>query len=77
MKFYYGTLFVILKSLPWGRNGIIKYTIGPLKKPDGSTTTRNEEFAEALACFFKSVFIHEDLQDLRDFPDAIANLVIT
>ena len=41
----------------------------------------NEESAEALACFFKSLFIHKDLQDLPDFPgranDAIPNLVIT
>ena len=58
----------------------VKHTIGPLKKPDGSITTTNEESAETLACFFKSVFIHEDLQDLRAFPgranDAIPYLVI-
>ena len=50
-------------------------------KPDGSTTTTSEESAEDLACFFKSVFIHEDLQKLPDFPsrvsDAIPDLVIT
>ena len=59
----------------------VKHAIGPLKRPDGSITTTNEECAEALACFFKSVFIHEDLQDLPDFPgrvnDAIPNLIIT
>ena len=59
----------------------VKHAIGPLKRPDGSITTTNEECAEALACFFKSVFIHKDLQDLPDFPgrvnDAIPNLVIT
>ena len=59
----------------------VKHTIGPLKRPDGSITMTNEESAEALACFFKSVFIQEDLQDLPDFPgrvnDAIPNLVIT
>ena len=58
-----------------------KYSIGPIKKPDGSTTTISEESAEALACFFKSVFIHEDLQELPDFPsrvsDAILDLVVT
>ena len=59
----------------------VKHTIGPLKKPEESTTTTNEESAEALACFFKLVLIHEDLQDLLDFPgrvnDAISNLIIT
>ena len=59
--------------------GQVKCSIGPLKKPDGSTTTTSEESAEALACFFKSVFIHEDLQELPDFPsrvsDAIPDLV--
>ena len=59
----------------------VKYSIGPLKKPDGSTTTTSEESAEALACFFKSVFIHEDLQELPDFPsrvsDAILDIVVT
>ena len=66
-----------------GQKQKVKHAIGPLKRPDGSITTTkfNEECAEALACFFKSVFIHEDLQDLPDFPgrvnDAIPNLVIT
>ena len=45
----------------------VKHTIGPLKRPDRSITMTNEESAEALACFFKSVFIQEDLQDLPDF----------
>ena len=39
------------------------------------------EQSKVLACFFKSVFIHEDLQDLPYFPgrvnDAISNLVST
>ena len=58
----------------------VKYSIGPLKKPDRSTTTTSQESAEALACFFKPVFIHEDLQELPDFPsrvsDTIPDLVI-
>ena len=44
-----------------------QHSVGPLKKPDGSTSTTNEESAEGLACFFKSVFIHEDLQNLPNF----------
>ena len=59
----------------------VKYSIGQLKKPDWSTTTTSEESAEALAYFFKSVFIHEDFQELPDFPgrvsDAITDLVVT
>ena len=60
----------------------VKHTIGSLKKPDGSLTTTNEESAEALACFFKSVFVNEDLQrKLPDFPcrvdAAIPDLVVT
>ena len=39
----------------------VKHTIGPLKKPDGSLTATNEESAEALASFFQSVFVHEDI----------------
>ena len=59
----------------------IKHSIGPLKKPDGSITTTNEESAEALACFFKSVFVHEDLHELPNIPsridDVISNLTVT
>ena len=59
----------------------IKHSIGPLKKPDGSITTTSEESAEALACFFKSVFIHEDHHKLPNFPsrvgDAIPKLTVT
>ena len=50
-------------------------------KPDGSTTTTSKESAEALACFFKSVFVHEDLQVLPNFSnrvnDTIPKFVVT
>ena len=39
----------------------VKHTIGSLKKPDGLTTRINEESAEALASFFKSIYVHEEL----------------
>ena len=39
----------------------VKHTTGPLKRPDRLITMTNEESAEALACFFKSVFIHKHL----------------
>ena len=59
----------------------VKHSIGTNKNPDGSTTTTNEESAEALASFFKSVFIHEDLQELPNFSrrvdEDIPNFVIT
>ena len=59
----------------------VKHSIGMIKNPDGSTTTTNEESAEALASFFKSVFILEDLQELPNFSrrvdEDIPNFVIT
>ena len=55
----------------------VKYSIGPKKKPDRSTTTASEESAEAIACL---IFIHKDLQELPNFSsrvsDAIPDLVI-
>ena len=53
----------------------VKYSINPLKKSDGLTTTTSEESAEALACFFKSVFVYEDLQELPDFPSRVSNAI--
>ena len=46
----------------------VKHTIGPLKQADGTVTKTNKESAEALASFFKSVFVHEDIQELPEFP---------
>ena len=44
-------------------------------------TATNKESAKALANFFQSVFVHEDIQVLSDFPsrvnDSIPSLVIT
>ena len=53
----------------------IEHSIGPLKKPDGSLTTTSEESAEALACFFKSVFVHEDLHELPNMPSRIDDVI--
>ena len=53
----------------------VKHTIGPLKKPDGSLTTANEESAEALASFVQFVFVHEDIQILPDFPSRVNNFI--
>jgi len=59
----------------------VKHTIGPLKQADGIVNKTNKESAEALASFFKPVFIHEDIQELPEFPsrvnDSMSTLVIT
>jgi len=59
----------------------VKYTIGPLKQADGAVTKTNKEPAEALASFFKSVFVHEDIQEPPEFPsrvnDSMSTLVIS
>jgi len=46
----------------------VKHTIGPLKQADGTVTKTNKESAEALASFFKSVFVHEDIQEPLSSP---------
>jgi len=51
----------------------VKYTIGPLQKPDRSTTTTSEESAKALASFFHSV--HKDLQVPPDFPGRVNDTI--
>ena len=53
----------------------VKHSIGPLKKPDRSPNTTSEDSAEVLACFFKSVFIQEDLQELPDFPSRVSDAI--
>jgi len=55
--------------------------IGPLKQADGTVTKTNNESAEALASFFKSVFVHEDIKEPPEFPSRVngsmSTLVIT
>jgi len=59
----------------------VKHTIGPLKQADGTVTKTNKESAKALASFFKSVFVHEDIQEPPEFPsrvnDSMSTLVNT
>ena len=63
----YAALLEILKCNPkqlhkyFTQKQKVKHTFGSLKKPDGLTTRINEESAEALASFFKSIYVHEEL----------------